>query len=756
MSRPINEPPSQRPYIASCEEYLAAGWFGPLPLPAKRKGPPPIGYTGRSGVWPSRADVAAWALGDEGVGNIGLRLPEIVIGIDVDAYGDKIGGVTLARLVEELGPLPPTTRSSSRDDGISGIYLFRVPPGLAWPGELGAGIEIIQHSHRYAVVWPSVHPEGRIYRWINGEGLVLVGAVPRVDELPELPARWVEHITGGQLATELIKADLTDDELLRWVSRHGSGAQCYAVRETVDRYIADRFGGGSSRHDAARDATARLFGMASEGHKGVLEAVNEIGHAFRAAVEAGANARRMDESEWRRLWVGAVRLAAVDTSSDVVPSDPCAVTVLDDEALLDRVRTASASSTLSSREPQISTSTSAGAGVSADSGTEVPPVTVLDVSTISVADAERLAAQRAIEAELRVQRTRREARRLLDLEAARELFREPPSLFTLADELTIEDDDVTWSVDELLPSGGNALLTAQYKTGKTTLLTNLARCYADGEPFLGRYDVAALDDGRVALWNYEVGASQYRRWLRDSHIGAADRVAVLNLRGYTLPLNVPMVADWCVRWLVERRVRVWVVDPFARAFTGTDENSNTEVARWLDALDEIKSRAGVDALVLSTHTGRAEQDVGAERARGATRLDDWPDVRWLLTRDTETGVRYFRATGRDVEIAEDGLDFDVATRSLTLSGNGGRHVAKQRGLAELLLGIIETTPGLSQSQIVTAAKRNRDDVRECIASMIPQRIITKPGPRGAARHFILGPSIDKPGKVYALDDWHES
>jgi hypothetical protein len=106
-----------------------------------------------------------------------------------------------------------------------------------------------------------------------------------------------------------------------------------------------------------------------------------------------------------------------------------------------------------------------------------------------------------------------------------------------------------------------------------------------------------------------------------------------------------------------------------------DENSNVEVGMMLEALDEIKALAGVRELIIVTHTGRALQTFGGERARGATRLDDWADVRWLLMigKDPETRqqARFFRAHGRDVDVDEGRLTFDPITRILTF-GDGAR------------------------------------------------------------------------------------
>jgi Bifunctional DNA primase/polymerase, N-terminal len=97
----------------------------------------------------------------------------VAIGLDVDCYEEKTGAADLARLFGQWGPLPPTWKTTSRDDG-SGILLYRVPSGVDptnWHTGAGPSIEIIRHAHRYAVVWPSIHPEtGQPYRWYRPDG----------------------------------------------------------------------------------------------------------------------------------------------------------------------------------------------------------------------------------------------------------------------------------------------------------------------------------------------------------------------------------------------------------------------------------------------------------------------------------------------------------------------------------------------------------------------------------------------------------
>lgn len=330
-----------------------------------------------------------------------------------------------------------------------------------------------------------------------------------------------------------------------------------------------------------------------------------------------------------------------------------------------------------------------------------PPEDVAEAPPAEAAPIDREAAlqqwqERAVHKALLELRVKHEATLAHRAELAAQTFREPPYRPTLTAELMVPDEPVQYAIDELLPIGGNALLAAQYKTGKTTVIGDYARAFADGRPFLDRFNVNPAG-GRLAIWNYELSDSQYRRWLRELGVVNTDAIVVLHLRGFRLPITAPSVEDWIVRWLAEHEVTAWVPDPFARAATGTDENSNTEVGIWLDTLDVIKDRAGVRDLVLPTHTGRAEQEQGQERARGATRLDDWADVRWLLTKD-DTGNRFFRATGRDVEVDEELLTYNEADRSLRFGG-GDRGWVKKRDTAQRVLDYINANPGCTASEV---------------------------------------------------------
>lgn len=196
---------ASHPYASAVDEYLDAGWWGVIPLRGKL--PAITGVTGHDA--PDRPTVEQYAIWKRhyAASNIGLRMVPRIIGIDVDGYDGRPGMahwrsiLANLRLTEGI-EVPPTWISTSRIDGTgngSGIRLYRTD--LRFPGKLpnplypdaATAIEVLQRHHRFAVVWPSIHPKtGQQYRWVDPDGDV-VDRVPRLDEIPELPLGSTEE-----------------------------------------------------------------------------------------------------------------------------------------------------------------------------------------------------------------------------------------------------------------------------------------------------------------------------------------------------------------------------------------------------------------------------------------------------------------------------------------------------------------------------------------------------------------------------------
>lgn len=570
------------PYGETAGRYWAAGWRGVLPLPASAKGPVPRGYTGWAGVEPSWPDVMAWIEGGVGrypAGNVALRLPRGVYGLDVDAYGSKGGAAALAALESTLGALPATWCVSSRDDGISGIRLFRGDPGpdRRWrdePGGHGAGIEAIHFGHRYAVTFPSIHPEtGAKYVFRGTGGLhVETDEIPRIDQLPELPAAWIEALSEpgevrvGDMAGHREAVDL--------IGRWRAGEPCRVVAAAVERGVAGlvRAVDGAALHPAARDTIHELINLGNEGHAGVSRSVSEHGHAFVEVRRGrgGSEGEREAGAEWWRLVRGAVGKLPAGNRVEFCDCDMWAGDGLD--------FTAEAVSAWLDREVW-------GGGMDPAPVTLVEPVVA--GAGPAVDDGSPLALMRR------------------KLATAGAIGRRPPPRPIVSG--LIYQNSLTW----LIGKSGSF---------KSFVALDVAQHVAADRPWGGRkvwggpvvYVVAEGAGGmslRVRAWEEVNGPSA------DELIMYPEAVQIMG-------------ADWPVFVELCREIRpvMVTIDTQARSTVGVNENDNGEMGVAIQRLGVLQAATGACVLVVH-HIGRNGED-----ARGASAIDGAQDTELRIER----------------------------------------------------------------------------------------------------------------------------
>lgn len=277
-------------------------------------------------------------------------------------------------------------------------------------------------------------------------------------------------------------------------------------------------------------------------------------------------------------------------------------------------------------------------------------------------------------------------------------------------------------VDEIAAHGDNVTLTGQYKAGKTMLSLNLARSLVDDVPFLDHFKITHQVNG-VGLWSCEMNPDAlYDDYLTPMNLHRDGKpLAIWNGRGYGLSLMSKMGMLWAENWLREYAVDVWIIDSFARLcrMAGVDENDNGAVLDLLHTLDQIKVATGVHTTFMLLHTGRAEQQEGRERARGATVLDDWADTRWIYTRDGV--VRFMAVEGRSVRDQQaTSIDFDPATNLLRWGGLD-KSGARVDGLVSVITTVVTENPGISKGSLIKkvrerapAGMRDQNQVSEAI------------------------------------------
>jgi Zierdtviridae DNA primase len=356
---------SAKPFREKALEYRESGWDNPIWLPPKQKDPPPVGYTGRpdpknnKGMDVTRLILEQWLNDPETErANLALHLGNTVIvrghtyetlAIDVDENDDdpkkpKRGGDQLKQLEEKLGKLPQTWMNSPRENGISGHRLFLVPAGYEWRqncAELGAPhIDIISKCHKYSIVYPSHHPKGGQYLWYppgvlptGVKALVAVDwktvgsgynpaargdicAIPKAIDLPILTDPWIDCLSRNRIPFEEarpIDMDTPLSELAFWAETtfiDPLGESCPAIRNALRKRL-NKIENGSEHHFPLTDGHWNLYRLASEGHSGWFNAIEEMEKAWmnRVVLEGRSSNRSQGQAkrEMSRSRGGALR-----------------------------------------------------------------------------------------------------------------------------------------------------------------------------------------------------------------------------------------------------------------------------------------------------------------------------------------------------------------------------------------------------------------------------------------------------------------
>ncbi len=607
-----------------------------------------------------------------GAVRLALRPTAGKIVLDVDCGRDgKTGDQTIRKMCARFGALPPTWRLTARGpDQASGRYLFSVPDDLVLTDVMfaafGGSVEVVRLGHRFSWAPGDVHPS-------TGTPVVCYGPdnqpaeLPHVDTWPAFPAAWLDYFR------TFTRAHAVYDQRPGEAKPVGHGQAQGTADATWQTVLADRPKSGTLRTNIGKwvSMAGRLWVAEGMAPVAVAEKLWDqlATHPAWSSPDWDHDVTEHTIVDYMRRYVVPypIRLTTVDLFGNEVTPDP--------------------------------TAAAPGAPGSAD---ELPA----DVA-----------------AELRRRWVRKEVDRLTQPP------RGGPESTSLTDLLAEPDDGPAWRVEGLWPAGGNVVLAAREKAGKSTLVGNVLRCLADGGQLLGDdapawlpgvegpaagFAVTTLAPGRrVVLFDAELSRRMVRTWLRDHGIRNTDQVHVVALRGRVRDFAITDPAclfAWAAH-LRDLNAGVVIVDPLSPLLSdaGLDENGNGAdgMGGWLAAFDALLHEAGADEGMVVHHTGH-----DGERTRGASRLRGWPDAEWVINVAGAKGEepqpdarRYFRAKGRDVAVREQEIGYEPAARRWVLNGGGSRAQSTEAldAAKGRVLAYVEQHPGATANVLDAGA-----------------------------------------------------
>lgn len=287
-------------------------------------------------------------------------------------------------------------------------------------------------------------------------------------------------------------------------------------------------------------------------------------------------------------------------------------------------------------------------------------------------------------------------------------------LVRLASEVLTAEPERAPRIERVLPWDGTLWLSAQRKTGKTTMLANLSYSLLTGEKFLGECAVVPLaPNERVAVLNFEVTAATLAEWFNRRSV-PMDRVVQVDLRGRANPFHDAKKLRALGEQLRSLNVKSVLIDTFSHGFTGDSQNDATQVRAWIRQANQwVRAVVGATDLVVTDHAGWSDN----ARASGSSAKEaDADQIMHLTLSDPKDmkSVRHVTAFGRAAEDLKKGeLVFDEGTKTLTYREINDEEKKAQRadqaladmGRAEdaIRLALLQATEPLRAQDLCDAA-----------------------------------------------------
>ncbi len=230
---------------------------------------------------------------------------------------------------------------------------------------------------------------------------------------------------------------------------------------------------------------------------------------------------------------------------------------------------------------------------------------------------------------------------------------------------TVAPETANWLWNGFLNPGDITLLTSQWKTGKTTLLTGLLRNLGAGAPFLGR------DTRPARAW--VVSEESRSHWSERNRLMPVGPQVHLLARPFR---SRPTPQEWddLIGRAIDFGLDLFVVDPLASFLPGRCES---DAATLLEALQPLHRLTAAGMAVLLLHHPRKAAAEAGSSARGSGALLGFVDISLELKRASklasDANCRVIQAQSRRAEVpARLAYEWNPTTGEFTVTTDAKR------------------------------------------------------------------------------------
>lgn len=303
------------------------------------------------------------------------------------------------------------------------------------------------------------------------------------------------------------------------------------------------------------------------------------------------------------------------------------------------------------------------------------------------------------------------------------------------DELKIhaEENPVEWLVDDLLKEASFNIIAGGPKSGKSSLMRQLAAAVSKGEPFLGM----PTKQGEVLyLCPDEQDTTELHQAFTRLGVTAGVYISAFPVNRYTL---IPELRDA----LVERpEVSLLVLDTLEKTVEIEDLNDYSKTLRDLSPIVDFAVERGITTLA-SHHTNKRQSASVSGAMMGSNGIGSIATTSIEVLVDS--GKRFLRTMQRyGPELERTELEFNkfkgVATLGQSDSSKAEqKQLFKKNELRGLLLNHIAQNPGAKQRDILSAVPGNTRHKIDELRTMKQRGLVEEHGTgrRGDAKIYYL-------------------
>ena len=276
------------------------------------------------------------------------------------------------------------------------------------------------------------------------------------------------------------------------------------------------------------------------------------------------------------------------------------------------------------------------------------------------------------------------------------------------------DDDLLWLVDGLLPAGGNSILGAKPKVGKTTLAYTLGLAIARGTPFLGR----ATRQGKVLHVVMEGVRRQEQAIIR--------RMGTHENHCFRFGLDLPTQVYTTLASTIEKGAfSLVILDTVFRYCPVENSNDYSEVNRAFSKLIQLGQRTGCHIMALHHLRKEAGENVGDDLL-GSTNIfgsvDTFFDYRKREEKNEQPAAWHLRTRqryGDDMPLTSMGIDAETGQIYAGKIVSEQRKEDKRTDVEEAILAAMPSEgTWVAKAGLTKKIEARREDVLAALNAMV--------------------------------------